>query len=334
MDKKIIVSGARLTEGGLHLGHYLGNFSPRDIGESDNFEYYFIIENLSPPHYIHEPSKNNILIDIVADLLALDSPYNIRIVPLSEIIDKAPVLMESLKEIITVKQLRAIHPKRKILGKNDINISLSEMLFILNEVYYILAFDADYVFMNDDNLAFVNYARKVSHKFNNIHEKLLSNPYLVHGLYPRLLGADGTRMSKSRGNSIPLFSDTTDLKNHANKIVFGKKGAKLLRFDSEGYFKSHGFNIPVDFLPFVYLDIFSSIDNREIMRVFGEGRMSIHELESIVYDSLCGFIEPMREKQKYIRANASMVVEQLEHDLTICLRAVEKQESNIIRSLI
>lgn len=87
----------------------------------------------------------------------------------------------------------------------------------------ILMFGANKVPVGKDQIQHVEMARDIAQRFNHIYckkEPLLTLPdYQVDDNVAVLQGLDGRKMSKSYGNTIPLFLAEKQLQKHINKIV-------------------------------------------------------------------------------------------------------------------
>ena len=86
----------------------------------------------------------------------------------------------------------------------------------------ILMFGASHVPVGKDQIQHVEMARDMAQRFNHIygnHSSILTLPdYVVDEHVAVLQGLDGRKMSKSYGNTIPLFLPEKQLKKHINKI--------------------------------------------------------------------------------------------------------------------
>lgn len=86
----------------------------------------------------------------------------------------------------------------------------------------ILMFNANVVPVGRDQIQHVEMARDIAQRFNHIYcndKPLLTLPkYQVDDNVAVLQGLDGRKMSKSYGNTIPLFLAEKQLKKHINKI--------------------------------------------------------------------------------------------------------------------
>ena len=83
----------------------------------------------------------------------------------------------------------------------------------------ILMFNATHVPVGKDQIQHVEMARDIAARFNHhFGEKFVLPQAVVDDKTAVLQGLDGRKMSKSYGNTIPLFLPEKQLKKHINKI--------------------------------------------------------------------------------------------------------------------
>ena len=71
----------------------------------------------------------------------------------------------------------------------------------------ILIYQADFVPVGKDQLPHLELTRELARRFNNLYKSVFTDPQELLTTYPKVLGTDGRKMSKSYGNTINL-SDT------------------------------------------------------------------------------------------------------------------------------
>ncbi len=90
----------------------------------------------------------------------------------------------------------------------------------------ILLYDADVVPVGRDQLQHLEVARDVAARFNHVFgagEEILRVPEARITEAPLVPGTDGQKMSKSKGNGIPLFAPAKSLRKVVMKIVTGSE---------------------------------------------------------------------------------------------------------------
>lgn len=88
----------------------------------------------------------------------------------------------------------------------------------------ILLYDADLVPVGKDQKQHLELARDMAHRVNHVfgdNTLVVPEPVISEG--PLVPGLDGEKMSKSKGNSIPLFADAQALRKLVMKLVTGSE---------------------------------------------------------------------------------------------------------------
>ncbi len=83
----------------------------------------------------------------------------------------------------------------------------------------ILAYDSDLVPVGADQKQHVEIARDMASAFNATYGETFRLPEPMHSVHPKVPGLDGEKMSKSYGNTIPLFESGKALKKVVGRIV-------------------------------------------------------------------------------------------------------------------
>lgn len=333
MKRKNLVSGARLSDGGLHLGHYLGCLSPLSEFPEQYYDYFFIMADTSLPYRLIDPGKDEALIDMASDLLSTEYSDRIKIVLQSKINCEAPILLSTLKHLMTLKQVQSVHPRWKQIREHKLNCSLEDFIFILNEVYNYLSLDTSYVLTNDDNLRFVRYAKRISKKINNIYGHTTAEPTLKHGIVPRLLGYDLQRMTKSNKNAISLSEDREDLRRKVVQLISSGYMRRLVNLDSSAHL-IHPFTATDSFLPFTYLKVFcAGEESKSIIDLFQRGRISLYELAEEVFRILDVFLGKMREPRAFYKNHPADIWRRIESDTQQAIEIVHDVETRVVSSI-
>jgi tryptophanyl-tRNA synthetase len=331
-----LMSGARLSSGGLHLGHYLGCLSPLS-NFSENFKYFFVIRDRGEIQLSENLKANCDLITMMGDLMATSYASKIKIVLQSSLYTHYIALLDYIQEIVTLNQLENVHPKRKQIKHGNSKLLLKDFLFPLDSVCTYFILDAEYVIMNDDNLRFVSFAKRISQKIANIYqEPILVTPQLIHGKIPRLLGYNYQKVCKANNNCM-FLSDSDDVLEQKVEKLFSFK--YLFRnnpsLEREYSRSPNTFILPKTFLPLLYLQAFSDEPNLEqTLERFRNPRLQ-DELRSLLNSTLKKIIVPMREIREYYINHPSELWMKLEENTVEAVtvaRGVESRVSNIVFS--
>ncbi len=225
---KTILTGIKPT-GEIHIGNYLGAMKPaiKAAQSSQDQSFLFIADYHSLTATHDRKVFEKIVYEVAASWLAcgLDPEKTViyRQSDVPEIFELAWVL-----SCFTPKGFmnRAHAYKAKVAeneekGKKDLDQGVNMGLYMYPVLMTadILAFDADEVPVGEDQLQHLEFARDIAQKFNNTYGEILKVPKPVKKEEAKLIsGMDGRKMSKSYGNSIPLFCPEKRLRKLVMKV--------------------------------------------------------------------------------------------------------------------
>jgi tryptophanyl-tRNA synthetase len=145
----------------------------------------------------------------------------------------------------------------------------------------ILLYDAEAVPVGEDQRQHIEYAREAASKFNNAYGHLFIEPKELVlpgvGVVP---GTDGQKMSKSYGNTIPLFGTKDEIAKAVMGIVTDSTGGR-----PENVYAIH--------------KLFTS--ENELTGIYSSNEGKYQVLKETLIDDIETMLSPMREK----RANIS-----------------------------
>lgn len=226
---KTVLTGITTT-GTPHLGNYVGAIRPaiRASQQSDNRAFYFLADY----HALikcHEPEQvHRSTLEIAATWLALglntDNVTFYRQSDVPEITELAWLL-----SCMTAKGLmNRAHAYKAAVQANDEagdldpdkGITMGLFGYPVLMAADILMFGATHVPVGKDQIQHVEMARDIAQRFNHHFGELFVLPEAVVEEHVAVLqGLDGRKMSKSYGNTIPLFLPPKPLQKSINKIV-------------------------------------------------------------------------------------------------------------------
>ncbi|WP_320820906.1 tryptophan--tRNA ligase [Thalassolituus sp.] len=230
MSKQRVLTGITTT-GTPHLGNYVGAIRPAIEASRDtnNESFYFLADyhaliKCQDPAAVHQSTK-----EIAATWLALGLDTDNAVFYRQSDIREIPELTWMLNCICAKGLMNRAHAYK---GAVDVNIAEGEdadKAITMGLFSYpvlmaadILMFGAHKVPVGKDQIQHVEMARDMAQRFNHIYckkEPLLTLPnFQVDDNVAVLQGLDGRKMSKSYGNTIPLFLGEKQLKKHINKI--------------------------------------------------------------------------------------------------------------------
>ena len=230
MNKKRVLTGITTT-GTPHLGNYVGAIRPaiRASQDSSNEAFYFLanyhalIKN-QDPIAVHKSTA-----EIAATLLAFGLDTDNSVFYRQSDIREIPELTWILNCVCAKGLMNRAHAYKAAVDANlaededaDKAITMGLFSYPVLMAADILMLSANVVPVGRDQIQHVEMARGIAQRFNHIYcndKPLLTLPnYQVDDNVAVLQGLDGRKMSKSYGNTIPLFLAEKQLKKHINKI--------------------------------------------------------------------------------------------------------------------
>ncbi len=278
-QKKRLLTGLKPTGGSLHIGNYFGALKPfLDMySEYDSVLFLADLHALTTVRSGDELRANSFA--IVRDYLAAGfDPSKALLFKQSDVPEHAE-LAWILECLVTVPFLMQAHAYKDRTAKGEeANAGLFNYPMLM--AADIILYDTDIVPVGEDQRQHVEYAREAASKFNNAYgatfkepqEKILKEVAVVPG-------TDGRKMSKSYGNTIPLFGTKDEIAKAVMSIVT----------DSSGERPEHVYAIH---------KLFRSED--ELVNIYEENRGKYKNLKELLIEDIDAFIAPMREKRALI----------------------------------
>ncbi|WP_317929344.1 tryptophan--tRNA ligase [Halioxenophilus sp. WMMB6] len=227
MSKQRILTGITTT-GMPHLGNYVGAIRPaiRASLSDDNLSFFFLADyhaliKCTDPNQVHESTKQ-----IAATWLACGlDPERVLFYRQSDI-PEIPELCWLLTCMTAKGLMNRAHAYKDAVAGNqaagedpDFGITMGLYSYPILMAADILMFNANKVPVGRDQIQHIEMARDVAARFNHHYgEKFVLPEAVVDDQVAVLNGLDGRKMSKSYGNTIPLFLAPKQLQKHINKI--------------------------------------------------------------------------------------------------------------------
>tara|TARA_B100001989_G_C24530363_1_gene461286 strand:- start:937 stop:1881 length:945 start_codon:yes stop_codon:yes gene_type:complete len=276
--KKRLLTGLQ-SSGTLHIGNYFGALKPfLDIYQ--DYDSYLMVADYHSLTSLRDPEelRKNVY-NVVRDYLAVGvDPEQVVIFRQSDNQDHME-LAWVFNCLVTVPFLMQAHSyKDKVAKGLEPNAGL--FTYPMLQAADIALYDIDVVPVGEDQRQHIEYTREAVGKFNRAYNDLLREPEEMIlsgvGVVP---GTDGQKMSKSYGNTIPLFGTREEIKKAVMSIVT----------DSEG-------DIPEN----VYAIHKLLRTEEELAPIYNEHKGRYGDLKNILVEDLETLIAPMREKRESI----------------------------------
>jgi tryptophanyl-tRNA synthetase len=290
--KKRLLTGLQ-PSGDLHIGNYFGALKPfTDIYE--NYESFLMVADYHALTSLRDPEalRHNTL-NVVRDYLAVGvDPEKAVIFRQSDNQDHTE-LGWVLNCMVTVPFLMQAHSYKDKVAKG-IEPNAGLFTYPMLQAADIALYDTDVVPVGEDQRQHLEYTREAIGKFNRAYgttqpfdgvrlsqvKQILKEPTEMIldgvGIVP---GTDGTKMSKSYGNTIPLFGTTEEIQKAVMSIVTDSSGER-----PENVYAIHR--------------LLRSAEELDEVYEAHQGRYG--DLKKMLASDLDAFIAPMREKRASI----------------------------------
>lgn len=219
-----VLSGIQ-PSGKMHLGNYFGYVQPNIDWHKTADAAYIMIADLHALTTVHDPKvlTENIQ-GLALDLLSCGFDPEKTVIFRQSQIAQHTELFWILATLTPMGLLeRAVSFKDKV----DRGIAASVGLFTYPALQAadILLYDIDKVPVGKDQTQHLEMSRDIAIKFNNTYGEVLVVPEgVVREEVAVVPGTDGQKMSKSYGNTIPLFGDEKTIKKAIMGITTDSKG--------------------------------------------------------------------------------------------------------------
>lgn len=299
-NKKILLSGIQ-PSGTMHIGNYFGAIK-QFVDLQDKYDSRVFIADFHAMTTVQDKDKlSKLTIDVAMDYLACGlDPEKVILFKQSDIPEVAE-LTWYFNCITTMAFLeRATSYKDANQKQKDVTVGLFDYPILMASD--ILIQDADVVPVGADQKQHLEYARDIAQKFNNTYGDTfkLPDPIILENV-AIIPGTDGRKMSKSYGNTIPLFGTDEEIKKAVMGIVTdSKKPEEPKNPDECNIFALHK----------LFLDE-EAIAN--LRKRYEDGGLGYKESKDMLLEEIFTIIKPMREKRKEYENNPEKVLEILKN---------------------
>ena len=278
-----------------HIGNYFSAMKPI-VDLQDSMETYVSIVNY---HALTTTQDGKILrnqtYNLVLDYLAIGLDSEKSIFYKQSDVPEHTELTWIFNCLITVPWLERAHAFKDKTEKGfDASVGLFDYPVLM--AADILLPNATVVPIGKDQIQHVEMSREIARKFNSIYGKTFIEPQeQVNKNLSIIKGTDGRKMSKSYGNTIPLFGTDAEIKKAIMGIVTDSKKIK----DSKNPDKCNIFALHKLITPEPELS--------EIRKLYENEHFGYSDSKKMLLENYLKFIKPMREKRKYYEDNPGIV---------------------------
>lgn len=223
--KKRLLTGLQ-PSGQLHIGNYFGALKSfvDTYGEYDSFLMvadYHTLTTLKDPAALRQNT-----LDIVRAYLAAGVDPSKAVIFKQSDVPEHTELAWIFETLVTVPFLMQAHSyKDKVAKGLEANAGLFNYPMLM--AADILLYSTDIVPVGQDQRQHVEYAREAAAKFNNTFGQTFTEPgEKISDTVAVVPGTDGQKMSKSYGNTIPLFGSKEEIAKAVMSIVTDSSGER------------------------------------------------------------------------------------------------------------
>jgi tryptophanyl-tRNA synthetase len=276
MSKKILLSGIQ-PSGKPHIGNYFGMMRQLIEHQNDYQVFFFIVDyhamtTVKDPKVMHEN-----IISVLLDYMALGFDPTKSIIFKQSDVSEHTELAWIFDTITTMPYLERAHAyKDTVANGKEATVGLFNYPILM--AADILLYDVDILPVGQDQKQHIEIARDTALKFNNLFRETFKLPEdKIMKEVAVVPGTDGRKMSKSYGNTIPLFAEYEEIKKAVMSIV-----------------TDSGSEIPKN----VY-EIHKLIRSEdELKKIYAENSGKYKILKELLIEDLEKFIAPLRARRK------------------------------------
>ncbi|MCE9541691.1 tryptophan--tRNA ligase [Candidatus Kaiserbacteria bacterium] len=205
--------------GMLHIGNYFGALKPF-VELSKEYESFLMIADYHALTTLRAPAelRTNIM-NVAKDYVAAGIDTSAAVIFKQSDVPEHTELAWIFECLVTVPFLMQAHAyKDKVAKGLEANAGLFNYPMLM--AADILLYDTDVVPVGSDQQQHVEYAREAAMKFNNAFGETFKEPKeRIMRDVAIVPGTDGKKMSKSYGNTIPLFGTKDEIAKAVMSIV-------------------------------------------------------------------------------------------------------------------
>lgn len=305
--KKVLLSGVKPT-GRPHIGNYFGAMK-QFVELQHEYDAHIFIADLHALTTVQnraelEDNTLGVLLDYMA--IGLD-PKNVTLYKQSDV-PEVTELTWIFNCLTTVPYLERAHAyKDAVANGKEPSVGLFDYPLLM--AADILLPEADIVPVGQDQKQHIEIARDTAQKFNNAFGEIFKLPEaMILENMATVPGTDGRKMSKSYGNTIPLFATDEEIEKAVMGIV-----------------TDSGSDIPEN----VYA-IHSLLRNKNDLEViYAENKGQYKKLKELLIEDLQMFIKPLRERRQALEEDKKAVLEILKAGGEVARERAEKKMEEV-----
>lgn len=294
--EKVLVSGVK-PSGRIHFGNYFGAIK-QFVDLQDKYKTHIFIADYHALISVQDKKimQENIL-DLAMDYIACGvDPKKVVFFKQSDVLEHTE-LAWIFSTLVSMPYMQRAHAFKDAEAKNK-DVSAGLFSYPILMAADILMYDADVVPVGKDQQQHLEITRDIANKFNNTYKKLFNKPkeYILESV-ETVIGTDGEKMSKSYGNTIPLFCPEKDLQKQIMSIPMDSKSIDEKKN-------------PNDYNLYKITKLFANKEDlKKLEEMFENGGVGYKDIKEFCFKIVNNYLKPMREKRTGLEKNKSEVLE-------------------------
>lgn len=299
--KKRLLSGVKPT-GRLHVGNYFGAMK-QFVDLQEQYESFIFVADLHALNRIQHLGEDN-----TARQEQIDNTFHVICGYLAIGIDPEKTVLFKQSDVMahpyvgwifnaltSMPYLMRAHAFKDAEAKNK-EISVGTFVYPMLMASDILLYDPDVVPVGKDQKQHIEYARDTAQKFNRIFGDTFKLPEdIIIDSVESVPGLDGQKMSKSYGNTLPLFASEEETRS----LIMSAP------MDSKSIAEAKN---PDDYPIYKIYKLFVDGDTDAVMRKkFTDGGVGYGEIKSEIADTVNAALQPMRQRYTEFANNPERV---------------------------
>ncbi|NTV44188.1 MAG: tryptophan--tRNA ligase [Candidatus Yonathbacteria bacterium] len=291
--RPIGLSGVKPT-GRPHIGNYFGAMR-QFVALQNDYRMFVFIADLHGLNLIQNAADmRELSIGVAIDYLALGLDPTKTVLYRQSDIPEITELSWIFNTLTTMPYLMRAHAFKDAEAKNK-DINVGTFCYPVLMAADILIQDAAVVPVGKDQEQHLEIARDTAAKFNfTFGETFIAPKSLIMEDVATVPGIDGRKMSKSYGNTIPLFGSDEEIAKAVAGIVTDSRAPEEAKDpETDNIFALH--------------KLFSTDSLADIERRYRDGGIGYKESKDILLANILTFVRPFREKREVIAADITGV---------------------------
>ncbi len=291
-SKKRLLSGVKPT-GRPHIGNYFGAMK-QFVDLQDDYENFVMVADLHALNFIQNKEEmKSLTYELILDYLAIGlDPKKVTLFKQSTVTAHTS-LTWIFDTLVTVPFMMRAHAYKDAIAKG-VEPSMGLFNYPVLMASDILLYDPEIVPVGKDQKQHIEYARDIALKFNNQYQEIFKLPEeLIVEDVETVPGTDGQKMSKSYGNTIPLFGTDNEIEKAVMSIATDSRGK-----DEE--------KNPDDMVLYQIHKLFNH--SAELKAQYTKG-LGYGDAKKMLIKDIIDFVTPMRERRKKYEDDPKLVEE-------------------------